>query len=550
MRKLLFAIAVFASILGFAQNQKSVTPKPSTLHLKPKLVVGIVIDQMRWDYLYRFYDVYKTNGGFKRLLGEGFSCDNTFVPYLPTVTACGHACVYTGSVPAINGITGNTWWDNNLGRTVYCTEDKSVLAVGNNKAEDGQMSPKNLFVTTITDQLKLASNFQSKTIGISMKDRGAVLPAGHAANAAYWYDGKIGNFITSNYYMNALPDWLQKFNERKIVDSFYQKGWDLSLDKKVYEKLCDTNYSSYVKHKFGSDSSTFPYSTKQFAGKDYSKILTTPYGNDILGELAKKLIAAEQMGNHDATDFLAVSFSSTDYVGHDFGPNSWEVLDTYARLDETLGSLLDYLDKTVGKNQYTVFLTADHAAPHVPEFLNKHSIPGGRIEDGEIKKELNDYLKKKTGVAKLINYIYQFNIYLNHSIMDSAKIDEGSIKKSIAQYLLKKDAVLQVVDTENPNNIPSKIREMVINGHNPQRSGDLVFITKPGTLSSGKLGISHGLWNNDDSHIPLLFYGWGIKHGSLKRETYMTDIAATVAALLRIQMPSGCVGKVIEEVMK
>jgi predicted AlkP superfamily pyrophosphatase or phosphodiesterase len=549
MRKVAFLLFVFITTCSSAQK------KPATSNLqpatsKPKLVVGIVIDQMRWDYLYRFLDAYKATGGFKRLLGEGFSCDNTFIPYLPTVTACGHACAYTGSVPAINGITGNTWWDNNLGKTVYCVEDKSVLAVGNNKAEDGQMSPRNLFVRTVTDELRLASNFRSKTIGISMKDRGAVLPAGHAANAAYWYDGKAGNFITSTYYMKALPDWLQKFNERKLVDSFYQKGWDLSMDKQVYEKLCDTNYNSYVKHKFGNDSSGFPYSTKQFAGKDYSKILTTPYGNDILAEMAKKLIAAEQMGKHDATDFLAISFSSTDYVGHDFGPNSWEILDTYARLDATLGSLLDYLDKNVGKNQYTIFLTADHAAPPVPEFLNKHSIPGGRIEDGNIKGELNELLKKQTSVAKLVNHIYQFNIYLNHALIDSAKLDEASIKKTISQYLLKKEAVLQVVDTENPNNVPAKISEMIVNGHNPQRSGDLIFITKPSILSSGRLGISHGLWNNDDSHIPLLFYGWGIKHGSLKRETYMTDIAATVAALLKIQMPNGSVGKVIEEVMK
>ncbi len=548
MKKCFLLITLSVCIVSFAQKNNSKSSSTNTK--KPKLVVGIVIDQMRWDYLYRFYDVYKANGGFKRLLGQGFSCDNTFVPYLPTVTACGHSSIYTGSVPAINGITGNNWWDNNLGRKVYCAEDKTVKGVGYKNTEDGQMSPKNLFTTTITDELRLATNFKSKTIGISMKDRGAIFPAGHAASAAYWYDAKAGSFITSTYYMKTLPIWMQQFNDRKIVDSFYEKGWDLLMDKSIYQKRCDTNYSSYVKHKFGGDSSTFPYNTKQFVDKDYSKILNTPYGNDILGELAKKIIEAEEMGKHEVTDFLAVSFSSTDYVGHDFGPNSWEILDVYARLDATLGNLFDYLDKNVGKNQYTVFLTADHAAAHIPEFLNKHHIPGGRWESGDVKKELNDYLKKEIGNEKVINAVYEFDIYLNHSLIDSLKLDEGGIKKLITRYLLKKDVVLQVVDKQNPNNVQAKLREVVINGHNPQRSGDLLMITKTGVMDASKLGMSHGVWNAYDSHIPLLFYGWGIKHGNLKRETYMTDIAATLAALLNIQMPSGCIGKVIEEVMQ
>lgn len=567
MRSFLFCLAICSTLFLHAQQKNNNSPATSA---KPKLVVGIVIDQMRWDYLYRFYEVYKSNGGFKRLLGEGFSCDNTFVPYLPTVTACGHSCIYTGSVPAIHGITGNNFWDNNLKRDVYCVEDKTVQGVGSNKADDGQMSPNNLFVTTITDELRLSSNFHSKVIGISMKDRGAVIPAGHAANAAYWYDGKSGNFITSSYYMQALPNWVTKFNQRKVVDSFYQQDWNLFLDKKVYEKLCDTNYSSYVKHKFGDDASTLPFTTKNFVNKEYTKILTTPFGNNVLAELAKKLIVEEQMGKHDATDFLAISFSSTDYVGHDFGPNSWELLDTYARLDETLGILLDYLDKNVGKNQYTIFLTSDHAAAHVPEFLNKHGIPGGRLEDGNIKKDLNDFLKKKLLLPsekevdketyqrsekdfqniKLINAVHEFDIYLNHATIDSLKLNEAFVKKTITDYLLKKDVVLNVIDKQNPVNMPLKIREMVINGHNPQRSGDLMVITKTGVMDASKLGMSHGVWNNYDSHIPLLFYGWGIKHGSLKRETYMTDISATIASLLNIQMPSGCIGKVIEEVMK
>jgi Type I phosphodiesterase / nucleotide pyrophosphatase len=208
------------------------TKTNATIPSKPKLVVGIVVDQMRWDYLYRFQPLFKANGGFKRMMGEGFSCDNTMIPYAPTVTACGHTSVYTGSVPAIHGIAGNAWWDNQLNRVVYCSEDKSVKTVGSN-TDAGQMSPKNMLTTSICDELRISTNFKSKVIGIALKDRGSILPAGHSANAAYWYDSKTGNFITSSYYMNALPAWVNQFNQRKLVDSLYALGWKTALSKET-----------------------------------------------------------------------------------------------------------------------------------------------------------------------------------------------------------------------------------------------------------------------------------------------------------------------------
>ncbi|HEX3024344.1 MAG TPA: alkaline phosphatase PafA, partial [Chitinophagaceae bacterium] len=526
---------------------------------RPKLVVGIVVDQMRWDYLYLFYDLYKTNGGFKRLMGEGFTCDNTFVPYLPTVTGCGHASVYTGSVPAINGITGNNWWDSNLKKGMYCVQDDSVKTVGS-ATDQGKMSPKNLLTTTLTDELRLASNFQSKVVGLSIKDRGAILPAGHSANAAYWYDALTGNFITSNYYMNELPNWMQDFNARKLVDSFYTQNWNLLDTTSVYEKYCDVDKNLYEAKPFGVASLGFPYNLQQFKGVDYSKISVTPFGNDLLIEAAKKIIENENLGKQEATDFLAVSFSSPDYIGHAFGPNSWEMLDNYLRLDNTIKNLLDYLDQTIGKDQYTIFLTADHAGANIPEFLQKNKIPAGRWEDTQIKNELNSIFEKEFSIGDLISSVNDYNVSINHDEIEYIKkvagqtinLDEEKVKKMLFQYLLKKDMVLQVVDFKNLNSaaLPLKIREMLNNGYNPVRSGDFQIIMKSGVIDGSKTGMTHGAWYNYDSHIPLLFYGWGIKHGSLNRETYMTDISATVAALLHIQMPSGCVGKVITEVMK
>src|SRR3954464_9099697 len=226
-----FILALTLTALQLKSLKSAKAQSQNTNLSRPKLVVGIVIDQMRWDYLYRYYNIYKTDGGFKRFLSAGFTCENTLIPYTPTVTAAGHTCIYTGSVPAIDGIVGNEWYDKELKKEIYCANDDSVQTVGSKTVDAGQMSPKNMLVTTITDELRLGTNFKSKVIGVAIKDRGAILPAGHSANAAYWYDSQTGNFITSTYYMNELPAWVQNFNKRKIVDTLYKLNWDLSLSK-------------------------------------------------------------------------------------------------------------------------------------------------------------------------------------------------------------------------------------------------------------------------------------------------------------------------------
>ena len=547
MKKTVFLLVwVVVAFLAKAQT-KTAAPAVS----KPKLVVGIVIDQMRWDYLYRFQPLFKANGGFKRMMGEGFSCDNTMIPYAPTVTACGHTCVYTGSVPAIHGIAGNTWWDNQLNRVVYCSEDKSVETVGSN-TDAGQMSPKNMLTTSICDELRIASNFKSKVIGVALKDRGSILPAGHAANAAYWYDSKTGNFISSTYYMNALPTWVSQFNNRKLVDSLYALGWNTGLSKATMADYATDDVEAYESKPFGKDAIAFPYDLTAFIGKDYSKIATTPQGNTLTAEMAKAAVLAEQLGKGSATDFLAVSFSSTDYIGHSFGPNSWEQVDDYVKLDDELGKLLNFLDAQVGKNQYTVFLTADHAVAHVPGFMKEHKLPGGNFDDNTARKEMNDLIKEKYGVSGAVESLFNYQVTLNHSKLDSAKADISAIKQQIIQLLLKKEAVANAFETSKimASSIPQVQREMFANGYYPNRGGDIQFVLKSGYMEGSNTGTTHGLWAPYDAHIPLLFYGWGIKKGNSHKEVYMTDIAPTVAALLKIQMPSGNIGHVITEVMK
>lgn len=532
-------LALLSSFTLFAQP----APVPS----RPKLVVGIVVDQMRWDFLYRYAERYGT-GGFRRMLGEGFTCENTFIPYAQTVTAAGHTCAYTGSVPAIHGIMGNEWYDKALGRDVYCTEDKSVKVIGGSDKAEPQ-SPRNLWATTICDELRLATNFRGKAIGVAIKDRGGILPAGHSANAAYWYDSRSGNWVTSTYYMESLPGWVDKFNNRKIADSFYKLNWNTLYPISSYVQS-DKDDMAY-EGKYGHESKpVFPHELASQAGKNYGLISATPYGNTMTLDFARKAIESEAMGLDNITDILAVSLSSPDYIGHQFGPNSIEIEDTYLRLDRDLAAFFAYLDIKVGKGQYTVFLTADHAVAHVPGFDQANKLPGTSMTS--TTSDLQKKLTEKFGINNLILDAANYQLYLNDKAIDSADADRDDIKEFIIHYLMQQEGILYAFDNEEINeaNLPMEVKEMFLKGYNAKRGGDIQMILKPGNFYGGKTGTTHGSWYPYDSHIPLVWMGWGIKKGRSTNQYYMTDIAPTLAALLRIQMPSGAIGKPIGEVMK
>lgn len=542
-------LAVF-SIVFQLQAQQAASPKTSinAQLQRPKLVVGIMVDQMRWDYLYRYYQRYAATGGFKRLLNQGFSCENAFIPYTPTATGCGHAAVYTGSVPAINGITGNNWWDAKQQRNMYCVEDKSVKTVGSD-TRDGEMSPRNLMANTVTDELRLATNFQSKSIGISIKDRGAILPAG-LSGTAYWYDEARGLFVSSTYYMSDLPQWAKEFNARKLPDEYYKQGWNTLYPINTYVQ---SGKDSAVHERSDLlNKTTFPYDTKSYVGTNYGKLPYLPQGATYTFEMAKAAMKGEQLGKRGITDFLAVSISSPDYMGHTYGPNSVEAEDTYLRLDKDLGDFLNYLDQAVGKGEYTVFLTADHGAAHVPDFLKANNLKGGSIALSTLVKKANDEVAAKFNVKNAIIFSTYYNLALNTKAFDTLQVDVAEIKKHIIAFMEKQEGIYRVVDKENLDHsiLPNPIRERLINGYYPYRSGELQVIPEPQWFKDNPKGTDHSVWNPYDSHLPLLWYGWGIKPGKSNQEVYMTDIAATVAALLHIQMPNGCVGKPILPVLQ
>ncbi|MBL7697691.1 MAG: alkaline phosphatase family protein [Chitinophagaceae bacterium] len=546
MRTLSLLLLILISHFSFSQVKTAKNPVS-----RPKLVVGIVVDQMRWDYLYRYYDRYAADGGFKRMINRGFSCENTFINYIPTVTACGHTCLFTGSVPAIHGIAGNDWYDRTTGKFVYCAGDSTVNGVGTTR-DAGKMSPRNMIVTSIADELKLATNFRSKVVGVAFKDRGAILPAGHIANAAYWYDPETGNFISSTYYMQNLPQWVTEFNSRKYPDQYFKKGWNTLYPIETYTQSTRDDMPWEGKP-FGQDQKAFPYKLEKFiGGTSYGTLTATPFGNTLTKQMAMAAVDNEQLGKDSIADFLTVSFSSPDYIGHTFGPNSIESEDGYLRLDKELGELFSFLDKKVGAGQYLVFLSADHGAAHSGGFSMEYNLPGGGFRYERIENGVDSVLQKKYGNYKFLVASDNYQLYISHHLIDSLRLDKKEVFKTATDFLLTLPEVERAFAYEDLQNVPLPefIAKQAANGYNAKRSGDIQIMLKPGYMHGGYTGTSHGSWNPYDSHIPLLWYGWNVKPGKTNRETHMTDVAPTIAAMLRIQMPSGCVGEVIEEVFK
>lgn len=537
-KTILYCLAVYCSLSNvYAQ--------------KSKLVLGIVVDQMRYDYLYSFSDKYG-KGGFKRLLKEGFSCKNAQYNYVPTFTGPGHASIYTGTTPAIHGIAANEWYDKWTRKEIYCTQDKNVKPVGS-ISDAGLMSPVNLDATTVGDEIKIASNNKAKVIGVSLKDRSSILPAGHAADGAYWFDGSTGNFITSTFYRSELPKWLNDFNDKKLAKQYLDKGWEtmLTIDKYT-ESLPDENAFEKAPNK--KDKPVFPYDfKKQLAENKFDIIRSTPFGNSLTKDLAIATIEGEGLGNDAVCDMLCVSFSSTDYVGHSFGPKSVEMEDTYLRLDKNLEELFTYLDTKIGKGNYTLFLTADHGAAENPSYLQTLKVNAGYVNGRTLEKKLKQELTKEYGDSTLIMKCVNQQVYLNDSIIIAKKLDKFTVEKFCVRVLLTFDEVSDalcgeqlILQTQND----MLFRSLIQRGFHNKRSGDVLVSYKPGFIDYDKTGTTHGTSFSYDTHVPLLFYGNGINVGSTLRPIYITDIASTICQLLNIPYTNGNIGNPIYEVLK
>lgn len=521
---------------------------------QPKLVVGIVVDQMRHEYLQRFSEKYGT-AGFQKIIKEGFEAKNTHYNYIPTFTAPGHASIYTGTTPRYHGIIANDWYSRELQRSTYCVGDTNASNIGGSK-NAGNISPQNLIANTITDELKLTTNFRSKVVGISIKDRGAVLPAGHTPEGAYWYDSRTGEFMTSDFYMNKLPQWMEDFNNKKLVDKYSNQVWNTLLPIAEYtESTPDDN--AYEGGFRGKDTPTFPYDLEKLRLENgpYGLIRSTPFGNTLVLDAGRAAIEGEQMGSDDITDFLALSLSSTDYIGHNFGPNSVEIEDTYLRLDKDLEEFMAYLDKKIGAGNYLLFLTSDHGVVANPQFLIDHHLPGGFYDEKELASSLQQFITNSFGDGDWVENISNGQIFLNRERIKKEGLNLGEVQQKIADAVLDFEPVAEVFTAADLARLDysDPVSNTLQNGFNRKLSGDILILFKPGYLPGayGRTGTSHGTGYTYDTHIPLLFYGSGIKPGSTVRKTTITDIAPTLAMLLNISIPNAAVtGQPIIEIFE
>lgn len=463
---------------------------------RPKLVVGLVVDQMRWDYLYNYQ---WGEGGFKTLLQDGYLCNNTIIDYVPTVTAAGHSSIYTGTTPAFHGIAGNNFMLN--GKNVTSVQDDSERGVGGNDKTRGK-SPRNLITTTIADQLQLATHFKSRAVGIALKDRAAILPAGHHPVGAYWYDKGSASFVTSTYYRDKLPRWVSDFNKRH--------RHELALD-----------------------------------------LNNTPMGTTLTFALAEQALINEQLGQGEATDMLAISVSNTDMCSHYYGTHSPKVDSIYYQLDREIAHFIEVLDQRIGRGNYLLFLSADHGGTHSYDRMTSHGLPSGCWHNPDARTAANQVLNQQFGVNNLIKEEMEYTFYLNHEAIDSARLNYDEVMRAACQALEQPEEIQWAIDVAKIDSypIPTLLKERIKLGYFPDRSGEIYVVPRTGVYA-GKTewaGSNHGTWSQSDSHIPLIFMGWHITPGETSRLTHMTDIAATVCAMLHIQSPNGCIGTPIFE---
>ncbi|QXP51438.1 alkaline phosphatase family protein [Cellulophaga sp. HaHa_2_95] len=529
MKYLIFILLILNTMTSLGQDTS-----------KPKLVVGIVIDQMRAEYLYRFQDNY-TEDGFKLLMNEGFNVKNTHYNYMPTITGPGHASIYSGTTPENHGIVSNDWYNRESKKTMYCAEDTTVLMVDSDKKEllnipIGNRSPQNLKTTTITDELKLFSNGRSKVIGVSLKDRGAIFPAGHLADAAYWYNANNGNFVSSTYYLETLPEWLVAFNNSHKADSLLNLTWNtfLTRDKYIHSGADDASFEKVYK---GRETSTFPYHLKKLrkTNGNYSLLAEVPYGNTLVTQLAIEAIKKEGLGQGKEIDFLTISYSATDYIGHHFGIRSKEVEDAYVRMDREIATLLKNLNKEVGKGNYTLFLTADHGASDTPNFLKTMRLPGEFYTPEKIKKRINADLSEKFGVSDYISFIDNAQLYFN----ETSTSKELVIKRA-ASFLRTIEGVKSIYTPNllHSNSYENSIDPLVKTSVHLENSGDILFEFHSGWMEERPYGTTHGSTYTSDTHVPLLFYGHGIPKGVATKKHVITQIAPTLSMILDIPLPN------------
>jgi predicted AlkP superfamily pyrophosphatase or phosphodiesterase len=510
---------------------------------RARLVLGIVIDQFRYDFLVRLGSQFG-EGGFKRLLNGGAVFSNANYIHTPTYTACGHATFMTGTTPSMNGIVGNDWYDRETGKSVTSVGDDQTKLLGGREGVEG-MSPRRLIGSTLGDELKLASNGRAKVIGMSYKDRAAILPAGKRPDAAYWFSSSTGGFVSSNYYFNDLPAWVKAFNQGQRADKYFGKKWE-----PILPGGSDQQWSPE------SSAKGFPYilngGEEKPGVKFYDQFQASPFASDHLVNFAKSAIENEGLGADDITDLLTISFSANDLVGHSFGPYSPEVRDMTLRLDRTLADLFSYLDRKIGLNNVVIALTSDHGIAPVPEQVAAMGY-GGRIDLAFIPRAIAAALNNRFGEEKWVVSFVNGNVYLDEGVIARHKLDLGEVESVASEAVSKVPGVtLAVTATQIKNGWlkSNPIIASVVNGFFLGRSGNLIVVPRPFFIMGTSLVANHGTPYSYDTHVPVILYGQGITPGIYRSVSSPADIAPTLSSLLGIETPSNAVGRILTEAIK
>lgn len=521
----------------------------------PKLVVGVVIDQMCYEYLYRYQENF-SEGGFKKMMNEGTNCRNAQYNYVPTFTGPGHASIYTGTTPSNHGIVANDWYSRKEGKSVNCVEDNSVSSVGST-SKYGKFSPHRLKSNTVSDQLKLTYP-EGKVISMSIKNRGAILPGGHLSDGSYWFDFSEGKFITSTFFQNKLPNWVKKFNALKYPEKALKMTWKTILPIKKYTQS-DADNRPY-EHLLGNKKTpTFPYDLKKMTNDslDFGLFTYTPFCNTYLTNFALKSIENESLGEDNTTDMLCISYSTPDIAGHAFGPYSVEIQDMYLRLDLEIKRLIEALEEKVGKDEFVIFLTADHAVVPVPQFLVDKQLPGGYFYRDEFRISFQDIMKKKYGFIIPFE-LDNLNIYFDHHFIEKHNLKLSEVQREMANSIQSFDAIKRTFTGDQLYNGSNSEHwsKMISKGFHHAESGDIIIMLEAGYLPKSSdtpkahKGTSHGSAYSYDTHVPLLFYGAEIPKQEIFRTIEITDIATTLVHIMNLQQPNAMTGKPIVEILR
>lgn len=522
---------------------------------KPVLVIGIVVEQLRYDQLEKFRNRLGENG-IRKLLNEGTSYQNASFQYMLTQSAPGHATIATGAEPAFHGITSDSWYLPLKNEIVYCTQDVTVDPAGGS-IESGLHSPVNLQASTFSDELKIATNSGARIFSVGLKENSAIFTAGHAADGAYWYDNSKGNWISSTWYVDSLPSWVNDFNAMRYSETLLNNVWNLSRPIQDYSD-CQPDTSKFEN---GFEGVTyFPYDLKKLSLKgksgsqrDYSLLRENPFGNTLTTSFAKKLIEKENLGKDDITDFISVCYTSTDYIGHRFGPSSYEMADAIFRLDREIDDLLKYLLETLGKKNILVYFTSSHGISEIPGILESNRIPSGYFRQDQALYLLRSYLKATYGDGDWVKGYSEKQVFLNRTLIEDAKLPLEEVQKKVARFLVQFSGVAAAYPYSafEANDFNNGNLKRIMNNFNPQRSGDVIITLNSGWVEKeGDNVTNHNSPYDYDSHVPLIWYGWSVNRASVTRKVNMTDIAATLSSLCKIPFPNACTGEPLFELLR